>query len=46
MVGISFFIAEIEFESIDDSENFKDFPSWIIKEVTDDPFYLNCNLAF
>ena len=44
--GYDFVIAELEFSTIEEAINFKDFPSWIIKEVTYDPFYLNCNLAF
>ena len=39
-------IAELEFNNIEEATNFDDLPPWIIKEVTDDPFYLNCNLAF
>ena len=41
-----FVIAELEFNNIEEATNFDDLPPWIIKEVTDDPFYLNCNLAF
>lgn len=40
-----FVIAEMEFNSTEEANNFADFPSWIGKEVTEDPFYLNCNLA-
>lgn len=40
-----FVIAELEFETVDDADNFTDFPSWIVEEVTHDPTYLNCNLA-
>lgn len=38
-------IAELEFDTIEEANAFIDFPSWIIKEVTDNPSYLNCNLA-
>lgn len=44
--GYDFVIAELEFNNIEEATNFDDLPPWIIKEVTDDPFYLNCNLAF
>lgn len=40
-----FVVAEMEFNCIEDANNFTDFPSWIGKEVTEDPSYLNCNLA-
>lgn len=40
-----FVIAEMEFNCIEDANNFTDFPSWISTEVTEDPSYLNCNLA-
>lgn len=40
-----FVIAELEFENEATALNFTDFPSWLGKEVTNDPFYLNCNLA-
>lgn len=40
-----FVIAEIEFNCIADANNFTDLPTWIAQEVTEDPFYLNCNLA-
>ena len=40
-----FVVAELEFDSVEDAENFTDFPDWILKEVTNDPSYLNCNLA-
>ena len=40
-----FVIAELEFKTLEEAENFIDFPSWIIKEVTHNPYYLNCNLA-
>ena len=40
-----FVIAELEFKSKEESDNFKELPSWIVREVTDDPFYLNCNLS-
>lgn len=41
----SFVIAELEFISEERALEFKDFPSWLTKEVTKDPYYLNCNLA-
>lgn len=44
--GYDFVVAELEFNNIEEATNFDDLPPWIIKEVTDDPFYLNCNLAF
>ena len=44
--GYDFVIAELEFNSLEEATNFDSLPPWIIKEVTDDPFYLNCNLAF
>ncbi len=44
--GYDFVIAELEFNNIEEATNFDSLPPWIIKEVTDDPFYLNCNLAF
>ena len=40
-----FVIAELEFNSIEEADDFTDLPSWIIEEVTHDPTYLNCNLA-
>lgn len=40
-----FVIAELEFKSVEEAQAFTNFPSWIEKEVTNDPFYLNCNLA-
>lgn len=40
-----FVIAELEFNSIEEANDFTEFPSWIIEEVTNDPSYLNCNLA-
>lgn len=40
-----FVIAELEFQSEEDATSFTTLPSWVGKEVTDDPFYLNCNLA-
>lgn len=40
-----FVIAELEFENKETALNFTDFPSWIGEEVTNDPSYLNCNLA-
>ena len=40
-----FVIAEIEFKTVKDAEAFDTLPSWIIREVTNEPFYLNCNLA-
>lgn len=40
-----FVIAELEFKSVKKAKSFTDFPPWIGKEVTEDPFYLNCNLA-
>lgn len=40
-----FIIAEVEMSyDMKDTDFSKDVP-WIIKEVTNDPFYLNCNLA-
>lgn len=42
----SFVIAELEFKTIEEAKSFDDLPSWIIEEITDNPFYLNCNLAF
>ena len=41
-----FVIAELEFKTLEEAENFIDFPSWIIKEVTHNPYYLNCLLYF
>lgn len=41
-----FVIAELEFITEEKANNFKDLPNWIIEEVTNIPFYLNCNLAF
>lgn len=40
-----FVIAELEFETEEEALAFNNFPSWIGKEVTEDPTYLNCNLA-
>lgn len=40
-----FVIAELEFDNIEEANAFTDLPSWIIREITDDPFYLNCNLS-
>ena len=40
-----FVIAELEFRSLEEANAFNTFPSWIVKEVTEDPSYLNCNLA-
>lgn len=40
-----FVIAELEFENKEVALSFSDFPSWIGKEITSDPSYLNCNLA-
>lgn len=40
-----FVIAELEFKLKKEADNFSNFPEWVIKEVTDDPYYLNCNLA-
>ena len=40
-----FVIAELEFTSEEEATSFNDLPYWIEREVTDDPFYLNCNLA-
>lgn len=40
-----FVIAELEFKNVKEANKFTDFPYWIGKEVTEDPFYLNCNLA-
>ena len=40
-----FVIAELEFKTVEEAKGFVDFPEWIVKEVTDDPSYLNCNLA-
>ena len=31
--------------AIDISQEFNDFPDWISEEVTNNPSYLNCNLA-
>ena len=43
--GYDFVIAELEFKTEQEALDFNDFPSWIIEEVTNDPTYLNCNLA-
>lgn len=43
--GYDFVIAELEFNSIEEANKFTNLPSWIIEEVTEDPTYLNCNLA-
>jgi CYTH domain-containing protein len=40
-----FVIAELEFKNEEEAKTFNNFPSWIGKEVTEDPTYLNCNLA-
>ena len=40
-----FVIAELEFKNKRAALNFTALPSWVGKEVTNDPFYLNCNLA-
>lgn len=40
-----FVIAELEFRSLAEATAFNTFPSWIVQEVTEDPSYLNCNLA-
>ena len=40
-----FIIAELEMDDSLKDFDFSKNESWIIKEVTNDPFYLNCNLA-
>lgn len=40
-----FVIAEIEFPNEESAKVFTNLPNWITKEVTNDPSYLNCNLA-
>jgi len=40
-----FVIAELEFKTEEEAVNFKNLPLWITEEVTNNPFYLNCNLA-
>lgn len=40
-----FVIAEIEYTNLELSKELVAFPSWVSKEVTNDPSYLNCNLA-
>lgn len=43
--GYDFVIAELEFKSLEEAVAFNTLPSWIVKEVTEDSSYLNCNLA-
>lgn len=43
--NFDFVIAELEFKDIESAKSFTNFPSWILEEVTDNPDYLNCNLA-